>query len=562
VRTPGNTVHCSCIEGIALLGRRIWVDVDVQRTGVVAEVRTNMERMPGRTTAVDIISLRSRLDPGRSLEKKYTMLEALGEGAFGCVFRAQVKLTGDFRAVKKIAKTPAAANNKLLRGELEAMMHMDHPNIARLFEFYEDVNAIYLVTECCSGGDFSDLHYGQDDYEEIKILFQDLLKAIAHCHDHGIAHRDIKFDNCLIHKNSNEQRVGKVIDFGLAAMQTAGDQAKAWRSERLGTTFFLAPEVVDKTAKYSVKCDCWSMGVMLYSIFTDQHPCSARAHAIDNSQFLKKILHSRIRTGPLEEANLPPDAVDFCLKLLEKDADSRISARDALHHEWFKALSHPTLSHRRSLSSCSTKADTPTVSWESSSDTQLSCARLKRLQEFRGCSNFEKAVLAVAALNAETQETEDSRQCFMCLNTAGNGSLSKDEIFAGIDNAGFSIPEADLTELFAALDVYGSGKIHYTEWLAATVTPTLLASEKKIQHVYDFFDIDQNGLISHEELLHVLGDSKTVSAVMEAGDLDSNGELCKEELTAVMKGMAQRHKSCGEEYWESFSLLSDKLTGS
>jgi len=80
--------------------------------------------------------------------------------------------------------------------------------------------------------------------------------------------------------------------------------------------------------------------------------------------------------------------------------------------------------------------------------------------------------------------------------------------------------------------------------------------------VYDFFDIDQNGLISHEELLHVLGDSKTVSAVMEAGDLDSNGELCKEELTAVMKGMAQRHKSCGEEYWESFSLLSDKLTGS
>jgi len=518
-----------------------------------------MESMPGRTNAVDIISLRSRLDTARSLEKKYTMLETVGEGAFGCVFRAQVKLTGDSRAIKKIAKTRVAANNKFLQGELEAMMHMDHPNIVRLLKFYEDAKAVYLVTDYCSGGDFSDLHYGQDDYEEIKTLVQDVLKAIAYCHDRGVAHRDIKFENCLIHKNSSGQRVGKVIDFGLAAMQTAGDQATAWLSEQLGTTFFLAPEVVDKTVKYGVKCDCWSLGVMLYSIFTDQHPCSQRAHAIDNAQLLKKILHGGVRTGPLEESNLPQDAIDFVLKLLEKDADSRISAGDALHHEWFKPSSHPALP--RSWSSCSTEDETPTISRPSSfSDALLNCAWLNRLQEFRGYSNFEKAVLAVAALNADTQETEDLRQCFMCLNTAGNGSLSKDEFSAGIDNAGFSISEAELNTLFEALDLDSSGQIHYTQWLAATMTPTLLASEKTIQQVYDFFDIKQDGFISREEILHVLGDSNVVSAVMEAVDFNSKDELCREEFTVVMQGMAQTRKPCEGEGWESFSLLSDKFT--
>jgi len=220
----------------------------------------------------------------------------------------------------------------------------------------------------------------------------------------------------------------------------------------------------------------------------------------------------------------------------------------------------------RILSSCSTEVSYCSTefdsSWESSADTQLNCARLKSLQEFRGYNNFEKAVLAVAALNTETRETEDLSQCFMCLNTAGNGSLSKDEISAGIDNAGFSIPEAELTKLFEALDVDGSGKIHYTEWLAATVTPTLLEAEKTIQQVYDFFDFKQNGVISHEELLHVLGDINMVSAVMEAGDLDNNGELCKEEFIAVMQGIARKHKLCGGEGWASCSLLSDKLTGS
>jgi len=557
--------NCSCTNGITLLGRAIWGRAGVRATSVAVEVQQKMQSAPRRTSAVDIVSLRSRLDPARALESKYTMLGVLGEGAFGCVFRAQAKVTGDLRAIKKIGKTRVTANNKLLRGELEAMMHMDHPNIARLFEFYEDARAVYLVTEFCSGGDFGDLHYGQDDYQEITILFQDIVMALAYCHNNGVAHRDIKFENCLIQKSSHERRVGKVIDFGLAAMQPTGDQASAWLSEQLGTQFFLAPEVVDKSIKYGVKCDCWSLGVMLYSIFTDQHPCTARGHAIGNAQLLKKILHSSVRTGPLEEANVPQDAVDFVLKLLEKDADSRISARDALHHEWFKTslyhnFSRPKLSSLRSWSSCSTEDEILEVSREPSS--QCNCSWLERMQEFRGYNNFEKAVLAVAAHNMETQEMEELRECFMSLDTDGNGSLSKEAIAAGIDSVGVSIPEADLTELFETINVDGSGKIHYTEWLAATVTPTLLASEKTIQHVYDFFDIEQTGVISLKGLLHLLGDGNMDTAVMEALDIEGNGKLCKEVFTALMQRMAQKDNTCGGKGLEPLSIVSDRLTGS
>jgi len=139
----------------------------------------------------------------------------LGEGAFGKVQKCTLKATGEIRAVKIIDKACMDEQEKVrLSYEIDILKNLNHPNIVRLYEVFEDLATIFLVTELCDGRELFDEIIKRTRFTELEaaIVAKQLLQAISYCHEQKVAHRDLKPENILI--DSAAKGAIKVIDFG------------------------------------------------------------------------------------------------------------------------------------------------------------------------------------------------------------------------------------------------------------------------------------------------------------------------------------------------------------
>ena len=127
------------------------------------------------------------------------------------------------------------------------MTTLDHPNIIKYYETYDDAKYMYLVMEYCSNGELFDLMTKQKDqtFSEKAAcrIMEKLFKAIVHCHTNGIIHRDIKPENIMV---GNDGEI-KLIDFGLAKKNNSKTHTIA------GTPYYMAPDIFK--GKYNEKCD-------------------------------------------------------------------------------------------------------------------------------------------------------------------------------------------------------------------------------------------------------------------------------------------------------------------
>lgn len=150
------------------------------------------------------------------VESQYTIISLLGKGSFGFVYKAKHKYSESFRAVKVLKKESLDQNSaKKLMHEVEILKSLDHPNIIKIFEVFEDQNSINLITELCTGGELFDRIVASKGFSENKAAFYlyQIMSAVIACHDKGIVHRDLKPENILFIDNS-ENSLLKVIDFG------------------------------------------------------------------------------------------------------------------------------------------------------------------------------------------------------------------------------------------------------------------------------------------------------------------------------------------------------------
>ncbi len=154
---------------------------------------------------------------GKKIEESYEFdKEVLGLGSFGKVVMAKNKDSGVKRAIKVIPKTNIENKNKIL-SEIKILKTLDHPNIVKLYETFEDDQNFYMVFEICKGGELFDtiIERGHFSEEEAKELFRHMVKALHHCHQNGICHRDLKPENFLF-TEKNDLSAIKMIDFGLS----------------------------------------------------------------------------------------------------------------------------------------------------------------------------------------------------------------------------------------------------------------------------------------------------------------------------------------------------------
>ncbi len=153
-----------------------------------------------------------------------------------------------------------------LNYEIDILKNLDHPNILRLYEVFEDKKFIYLVTEFCEAGELFDEIVKRQRFDErdAAIIIKQLLSAIAYCHSKSVCHRDLKPENILI--DNKETLSIKLIDFGTSQKFDTEEKMELI----LGTAYYIAPEVLK--GEYDEKCDVWSIGVILYILLSGEPP--------------------------------------------------------------------------------------------------------------------------------------------------------------------------------------------------------------------------------------------------------------------------------------------------
>ena len=133
------------------------------------------------------------------------MMEKLGEGQFGIVHKVRHLGTGEVRACKKITKTQLDKRaNAELNAELNLLKTINHPNVMKTYEFYEDSKFIYIISEVCAGGELFDyiVEAGTISEPISADIMNQLFTAVSYMHNAGIVHRDLKPENLLLEQAS------------------------------------------------------------------------------------------------------------------------------------------------------------------------------------------------------------------------------------------------------------------------------------------------------------------------------------------------------------------------
>lgn len=151
----------------------------------------------------------------------YSLGQQIGKGAFGQVYQASIPKSSKSYAIKIIDKKLVMTSEMIKRVKNEVSIHstLDHPNILRLYHFFEDDRNVYLVMELCEGGELFKLLKQKGKFEEpqARQVIKDVILGLTCLHSQGIIHRDLKLSNILL----TSKMQAKIADFGLAVRQSS-----------------------------------------------------------------------------------------------------------------------------------------------------------------------------------------------------------------------------------------------------------------------------------------------------------------------------------------------------
>jgi eukaryotic-like serine/threonine-protein kinase len=263
----------------------------------------------------------SGLLPLNSIIGRYQLTDFLGAGGMGEVYRARHTDTGESYAIKALTQAPWGTTS-LARFQNEAIIqyNLDHPHIARVFEYIELQGLPCLVMEYVDGCTLYDRirQSGPFVSDEVLCPFRQLVDAVAYMHSRGVVHRDIKSTNIKISLTG----VIKLLDFGIAFW--SGTPGLTRPGHLIGTLENLAPEQV-LGGKGDARSDVWALGVLLYEMVTGRLPFEAEAPEILAERILTATYNPPSGLVPSVPAHLE-HLIDRCLR--PKPADRFQSAME------------------------------------------------------------------------------------------------------------------------------------------------------------------------------------------------------------------------------------------
>jgi len=272
----------------------------------------------------------------------YELVEEVGRGGQGVVFRARQKSLNRTVALKVISlgQWASKAHLKRFRREAEAAASLDHPSIVPIYEVGEREGACYFSMKFVEGGQLDEVvKRAPMSIRQAAELIAKVARTVHYAHEHGILHRDIKPGNILLDAKGEPL----LTDFGLVRLVEAESTITRTR-EALGTPSYMAPEqAAGEQRKLSNATDVYGLGAVLYQLLTD-HPPFAGGTTYET---IKLLLDTEPRQPRLLNPKIDRDLSTICLKCLEKDPQRRYPSALALAEDLERWLKHEPIRARR-----------------------------------------------------------------------------------------------------------------------------------------------------------------------------------------------------------------------
>ena len=508
----------------------------------------------------------------KSLYEDYDKIKFLGEGAFGSVYKVRRKNAGTreiIRALKEISKE--ALNNNMeseeeLKNEIEVLKNLDHPNIMKIYEFYEDDKFIYLINEFCGGGDIAGLNDKFGNFPEflLKYVMFQVFLAISFLHSNKVVHADIKRENIAYvcnDENKDKKEIEKFfkkffndkeIQFELAeasGLENLSDKAHEFAKELsnyqmkildfgsakkkkkninekltgvTGTVYYCSPEVIDE--KYDFECDEWACGIMMYILLTGDPPFTGNSE----EEIFSQIKNSKLNLEHPKLKNVSENCKDLMQKLLEKKAKKRILSADALKHPFFKTgINIGNL-----------------LMGKFKENENILRGMLRKNLTGKKTAKFKEVVIAYISMNFCEQNVEKkARNIFMEMSVGKEKHflITKDIFVSKMGQISKDLNKNEIEDLFDKIDENKTGNIEYEELIRALSDKEKLLSDKNLKEAFSFFDKDNNGSISWNEIAEIVypeGEipKNTIKEFLnEIGQNDENMKMDYREFKRVLK---------------------------
>jgi len=449
----------------------------------------------------------------------YKRIRELGSGSYGSVYMATNKVTENIVAIKVIEKVQENMIDDMeIQNEINILKTLSHPNIVKIYEFYDSPLNYYIVTEYCKIGELFSFIKNEYNESQLSVLFYQVFSGLVYLHEKKILHRDLKLENIMVSEIEKDIVTGdeyfwiKIIDFGTAKIFEKNRAEKAV----IGSSYYIAPEVLNQ--RYNEKCDTWSIGVILYMTLVGAAPFDGKT----DEEIIKRIRigkYSKNETRFLEHSE---EVKDLVSRLLEKDISKRLSAKEALNHPWFEKYGG-----RKLFCNFFPEEIKPYID---------------NLFNYKYNSKLQELVIAFLVHNlANNDETLIILKMFRHFNKKGDCKLTKKELTEALYSYKNKDEVDEMAEIiFQRLDGDNNGFIEYEEFLRACVDKKTLMTKKKLKYAFKFLDKNNSNTLNAKKIISAFltKSNKEIEAIfnitLKEVDKDNDGIINFNEFVELM----------------------------
>lgn len=466
---------------------------DTNKTLGIRESRSS-QLQPYKIESPDKLLINTVYRNTNKIRDEYKIwMDQMGKGAFGEVRKALHLESGVYRAIKIIYKEQMIPeDHKKILNEIEILKKLDHPNIVKIYEYFEDTKFIYIVMELVTGGELFDKIQSVHRFSENKAAeyFHQILSGVNYLHKHKIVHRDLKPENVLF-----DGDILKIVDFGTSKIYDASKKMTKCH----GTPYYIAPEVLN--GSYNHRCDVWSCGVILYIMLCGFPPFNG----VTDEEILDSVIKGKFSFNLPEFKFVSQKAKDLIKKMIKYNPKERISIEEALSDDWFKTVNVQ--------------------------ETELNKNVLLNLKKFSTKNKLQQAIYFFLVNHmASKEEKKDLLKTFKALDTNNDGVISRRELLEGFRKIDNILEEEDVNVLMKNIDNNQSDTIDYTEFVAAAIDKKNLLSDERIKSCFNMLDKDRSGKISLIEFKDTFGGNDNVddavwAELIKQADENNDGEI-------------------------------------